>query len=57
MGGTNWMDHNVNQYRISVRSKIWWWQLFAFLPDVVVQNTWHIYQKSPAAEHQPLNLL
>lgn len=57
MGGTDRMDQNVSQYRIGVRSKKWWWPLFAFLPDVVIQNAWHIYRKSPAAEHQPLNLL
>jgi len=51
------MDQNVNQNRVSIRSKKWWWPLFAFLPDVVVQNAWQIYRKSPAVEQQPLNLL
>jgi len=25
MGGTDQMDQNVNQYRITIRSKKWWW--------------------------------
>ena len=57
MGGTDRMDQNVNQYRIWIRSKKWWWPLFSFLPDVAIQNAWQIYRKSPAAEQQPLNLL
>lgn len=57
MGGTDRMDQNVSQYRIRIRIKKWWWPLFAFIPDVVVQNAWLIYRQTPAAEHQPLSLL
>ena len=57
MGGTDRMDQNISQYRISVRCKKWWWTLFAFVPDAVVQNAWQIYRQSPAHVQQPLSLL
>jgi len=57
MGGTDRMDQNVSQYRIGIRCKKWWWPLFAFIPDVVVQNAWQLYRQTPAAEHQPMSLL
>jgi len=57
MGGTDRMDQNINQYRISVHCKKWWWPLFAFVPDAVVQNAWQIYKQSPAHVSQPLSLL
>ena len=31
MGGVDRMDHNVETYRISIRSRKWWWPLFAFV--------------------------
>lgn len=57
MGGTDRMDQNISQYRIGIRCKKWWWSLFAFVPDVVVQNAWQIYRKTPSMQHEPLTLL
>ncbi len=30
MGGTDLMDEFINQYRINVRSKKWWWPIFTY---------------------------
>ncbi|KAI5695577.1 hypothetical protein M8J76_004594 [Diaphorina citri] len=31
MGGTDRLDQNVSRYRSNIRSKKWWWPLFAWL--------------------------
>ena len=40
MGGTDRMDQNISEYRISIRIKKWWWCLFTWLIDVTIQNCW-----------------
>ena len=40
MRGNDHEDQNVNKYRISIRTKKWWWPLFSWRIDVTVQNTW-----------------
>lgn len=45
MGGTDRMDQNVAQYRTSIRSKKWYWPIFAWLLDVSIQNAWHLYRE------------
>lgn len=57
MGGTDRMDQNIATYRINVRSKKWWWSLFAYMPDVAMQNAWLLYRKSPAALSKQMDLL
>ena len=57
MGGVNCMDQNIATYRISIRSRKWWWPLFAYLLDVVMQNAWIIYQQTEGAQHRPLDQL
>lgn len=44
MGGTDRMDQNIGQYRMSIRSKKWWWPLFAAMPDIAMQNAWLLYR-------------
>jgi len=44
MGGVDRCDQNVSTYRISVRSKKWWWALFAWILDMVLQNCWLLYR-------------
>ena len=44
MGGVDRCDQNVAKYRISMRGKKWWWALFAWVPDMVVQNCWLLYR-------------
>ena len=47
MEGVDRMDHNVDKYRIS---KKWWWLLTAFCVVVSIQQAWHLYRATPAAE-------
>ena len=44
MGGIDRMDENIKNYRIAVRSKKWWWPLFAFGIDLAVHNAWQAYR-------------
>lgn len=48
MGGTDRMDQNVGCYRISIRSKKWWWPLFIHMIDVSLQNAFYLYKRSPS---------
>ncbi len=57
MGGVDRMDQNVSCYRISIRSKKWWWPLFAYMVDVAVQNAWILYKRCPSFRNRPLALL
>jgi DNA excision repair protein ERCC-6 len=57
MGGVDRMDQNISCYRISIRSKKWWWALFAYLLDVAMQNAWLVYRKTKAAQIRPLDQL
>jgi hypothetical protein len=57
MGGTDRMDQNISTYRINIRSKKWWWPLFAYMPDVAMQNAWLLYRKSPAGLSNAMDLL
>lgn len=38
MGGVHRMDENIANYRVAIRSKKWWWPLFAFGIDMTVHN-------------------
>lgn len=42
MGGTDRMDQNINKYRISIKSKKWWWSLFTWMLDMAVHNAWQL---------------
>ena len=57
IGGVDRMDQNVGAYRISMRTKKWWWPFFAFLADCALQNAWLLYRTSPAHKRIPLDLL
>ena len=57
MGGVDRMDQNISSYRIGVRTKKWWWPLFAFLPDMIVQNCWLLYRKTPGNRENSMDLL
>ncbi|XP_054729248.1 piggyBac transposable element-derived protein 3-like [Anastrepha obliqua] len=46
MGGTDLMDAHINNYRIGIRSKKWWWPIFTWLIDVSVNNSWILMRKS-----------
>ena len=57
MGGVDRTDQNIAKYRISVRSKKWWWPVFAYCVDLAVQQTWHLYRAKEASKQVPLDLL
>lgn len=57
MGGVDRMDQNIATYRISIRSRKWWWPLFAYMVDVAMQNAWLIYRLTGAASHRPMDQL
>ena len=57
MGGVDRMDQNVGKYRISIRSKKWWWPIFAYCIDLTIQQTWHLYRSTAAGKARPLDLL
>lgn len=42
MGGTDRMDQKINAYRIGIRGKKWWWNLFTWMVDAAMQNAWQI---------------
>ncbi|RVE42918.1 hypothetical protein evm_012446 [Chilo suppressalis] len=46
MGGTDLMDAHVNNYRISIRGKKWWWPIFTWLIDVAINNSWILMRQS-----------
>ena len=46
MGGTDHQDQNVNKYRISIRTKKWWWPLFSWRTDVAIQNVWMLFREN-----------
>ena len=44
MGGVDRCDQNISLYRIGVKSRKWWWPLFIWIPDVIMQNCWLFYR-------------
>lgn len=46
MGGTDLMDSHVNNYRIGIRGKKWWWPIFTWLIDVAINNSWILMRMS-----------
>jgi len=57
MGGVDRADQNVSLYRITMRTKKWWWPLFAHVIDLMMQNAWLLYRKTPSYHEKPLDLL
>ena len=49
------MDQNIDNYRMGVRSKKWWWPLSAFTADASLHNAWQLYRKSD--NNSPLHYL
>ncbi len=46
MGGTDRMDQNIGKYRISIRSKKWWWSIFTWLLSATASNAWLLFRVS-----------
>lgn len=46
MGGTDLMDAHINNYRIGIRGKKWWWPIFTWLIDATINNAWILMRKN-----------
>ena len=46
MGGVDRMDENISNYRISIRSRKWWWSAFVFGMETAMHNAWRLYAKA-----------
>jgi hypothetical protein len=57
MGGVDRLDQNVATYRISIRTKKWWWPVFSFLVSASVNNAWLLYRQSVSSDTEKLDLL
>ena len=44
MGGVYVFDQQVAAYRCRIRSKKWWWLLFAWTVDAQVVNGWKLFR-------------
>ena len=56
-GGVDRCDQNVATYRIAIRGKKWWWALFAWLPDMIMQNAWNLYRQYQTVSDTHYDLL
>lgn len=57
MGGVDRVDQNIATYRISIRTKKWWWPVFSFLVSASVNNAWMLYRQCVSSETEKLDLL
>ncbi len=55
MGGVDKMDQNISAYCVQIRSKKWWWPLWAI--DTAIQNSWILYRNTQSGKDTPLDLL
>lgn len=46
MGGVDLHDQAVNNYRISIFGKKWWWPLFTHMMNMAIVNAWHLHRIS-----------
>ena len=57
MGGVDRSDQNIAQYRVKIRNKKWYWPLFAWTLDMVVQNAWILHRLIADPEGKKMSLL
>ena len=57
MGGTDLFNQALNQYRIRIRSKKWYWSLFSWLMNAMVVNSWLFYRDTNDPQMSLLNFL
>lgn len=46
MGGVDLLDQAVNNYRVSIQGKKWWWSLFTHMLNVCLVNAWRLQVES-----------
>ena len=49
------MHQNIGDYRLTIRSKKWWWPLFTFQIDTAYHNAFRIYTASESNAQNPLD--
>lgn len=52
MGGTDRVDQNISNYRISMGSKKWYWPILTWLIDACVQNSWQLQRSTGSLQPQ-----
>ena len=55
MGGVDRTDQNAGKLRTVIRSKKLWWLIFAFCLVPTIQQAWHLYKSTDAAQTSPLH--
>lgn len=45
MGGTDLVDECIFSYRVRIRSKKWYWNIFTWILDAAINNAWLLYRK------------
>ena len=55
VGGVDRMDQSMDNYRMVVRSKKWWWPVFAFTIGASLHNAWQLHRKG--YNNSPLDYL
>jgi N-glycosylase/DNA lyase len=43
MGGVDLLDQAVNNYRVTMQGKKWWWPLWTHMLNVSVVNAWRLH--------------
>lgn len=56
MGGVDLLDQAVNNYRVTIQGKKWWWPLWTHMLNVAVVNAWRLYSMANADENIDLLL-
>ena len=46
MGGVDLFDQSVSSYRIRIRSKKWWWPIFAWSVNAQTVCAWRLYRRT-----------
>lgn len=44
MGGKDRMDQDINQYRVVIRAKKWYWSILMWLLDAAINNATQVYK-------------
>jgi len=44
MGGVDQANASISNYRVKIRSKKWWWPFFSWTINVLLVNSWRLYQ-------------
>ena len=57
MGSVDQVDGSIATYWIAIKTKKWWWEFFAWIPDILFQNAWILYWINRQLQDPNLDLL